>query len=119
MAVPHTKTREALLVQRLIKDTCERAEGKPVLAVKIAAAKCSGLDEGLVHFYWDQYAPETVCQGAHIDYREVPFIQKCSYCGHTFASRKQNAPCPKCHSEHTATLIGDDCAIVEEITTAG
>ena len=112
------KSREAALVRRLIETTCQQAKGKPVLEVKIAAAKCSGLDEGLVRFYWDQYAPDTVCQGAHIIYREVPFIQKCPYCGHTFASRKQNAPCPKCRAGHTATLVGDDCAIVEDVTLA-
>ncbi len=110
--------REAVLVKRLIDEACEKAKGKPVLEVKIAAAKCSGLDEGLVRFYWDQYAADTICQGAHIRYRAVPFIQKCPYCGYTFASNKQNAPCPNCHAEHTATLIGNDCAIVEEVATA-
>jgi len=110
--------REAELVKRLINEACQKAKGKPILEAKIAAAKCSGLNEGLVRFYWDQYAVDTVCQGAHIYYRTVPFIQKCPYCGHTFASNKQNVPCPNCHAEHTATLVGDDCAIVEEVVTA-
>ncbi len=113
-----TETREALLVQRLIRETCRRAHDTPVLEVKIAAAKCAGLDEGLVRFYWDRYAADTVCQGAHITYRRVPFIQECPYCGYTFASRKQNVPCPRCRAGHTATLMGDDCAIVEDLTLA-
>ena len=113
-----TEPRESLLVKRLIEEACEKASNKPVLEVKIAAAKCAGLDERLVRFYWDQHAYDTVCQGAVIKYRTVPFIQKCPYCGYTFASRKQNVPCPRCHAEHTATLIGDDCAVVEDVATA-
>ncbi len=109
---------EALLVKRLIRQACEKAHGKPILEVKIVAAKCANVDEGLLRFYWDQYAADTVCHGARIKFQEVPFIQKCPYCGHVFGSKKQNVPCPKCRAEHTATLIGDECALVENLALA-
>ena len=113
-----TQIHESHTVKRLIADACAQAKGKPVLEVKIAAAKCSHLDEGLVRFYWDQHAVDTVCQGARIAFRKVPFIQQCPYCGHKFAARKQNARCPRCRAEHTATLLGDECAIVEDVIAA-
>ncbi len=112
------KEHELQVVKRLIADACARAGGQPVLEVTIAGAACSHLEEGLLRFYWDQYAAGTVCHGARIFYRQVPFIQQCPYCGYKFAARKQNAACPQCRAEHTATLVGDDCAIVEGLTLA-
>ncbi len=109
---------EALLVKRLIRQACEKAKGKPILEVKIVAAKCANVDEGLLRFYWDQYAAGTVCHGARIKFQQVPFIQKCPYCGHVFGAKKQNAACPKCRAEHTATLVGDECALIDDIAVA-
>ena len=105
--------REAKLVKRLIEQACEQAKGNPILDIKVIAAKCAGVDEGLLRFYWDQYAPGTVCHGAKIEFERVPFLQKCPSCGYIFPSKKQNVSCPKCSARHTATLMGDECAIVE------
>ncbi len=107
--------RTEFLVRKLIDQACQQAHGKPVLEVWIAAAKCAQLDEGHLRFAWDQQAAGTPCHGARIHYREVPFIQKCTHCGHVFAAEKQNAPCPVCHTRHTATLLGEECAIIERL----
>ncbi len=105
--------REAGLVKRLIEQACAQAKGNPILNVRIMAARCAGVDEGLLRFYWDQYAPGTVCHGAKITFEQVPFIQKCPSCGYVFPAKKQNVPCPNCNARHTATLMGDECALVE------
>jgi len=109
-----SKRRERLF-RKLVKMACEQAGSKPVLEVWIAAAPCAELDEGDARFYWDQAAAGTVCQGAKLHVRQVHFVQKCPECGHVFPAKKQNVPCPKCGAPHTATLMGEDCVLVEKV----
>lgn len=103
------------LAERLIREALQQGGGKPVLEIHIAVARCSQVNPEMLRFYLDQAAVGTACQGARIYLREVPFIQECPSCGTRFAARTQHAACPACRTQHTATLLGDDCALVESV----
>ncbi len=107
--------RQETIVRRLIQWACEKAQGKPVLEVWIAAAKCAQLDEGNLRFYWDKHAAGTPCHGAKLHIRQVAFLQKCPLCGHIFPAKHQDAPCPACGARHTGTLMGEECVIIERL----
>ncbi len=107
---------EERLARQLVQEALAQCQGKPVLAVYLAVARCSQADLGALRFYWDQAAVGTPCQGARVYLREVPFVQECPNCRHRFAAKRQHAACPNCRAEHTATLMGDECALVEQVT---
>lgn len=107
--------RHERIVQRLVSQACEQAHGKPILEVWLAAASCVELDERNLRFYWDKWAADTPCHGAKIHIRQVNYIQKCPQCGHTYPAQNPHTPCPECNAQHTATLVGEDCVLIEDI----
>ncbi len=109
--------RQEQVVRQLVSLACDQARGKPVLEVWVAMAPCAELDEPNLRFYWDKWAAGTPCHGAKLHVREVKFIHKCPQCGHVFPAQKLHTPCPKCDTKHTATLVGENCALIEEVKT--
>lgn len=109
--------RQERVVRQLVSAACEQAGGKPVLEVWVAAAPCAELDEPNLRFYWDKWAAGTPCHGAKLHVRMVNFVQKCPQCGHVFPAKNQHEPCPNCGAQHTATLMGEDCVLIERMET--
>ncbi|HEY57563.1 MAG TPA: hydrogenase maturation nickel metallochaperone HypA [Anaerolineae bacterium] len=109
--------RHEQVVRQLVSQACEQANGKPVLEVWLAVALCAELDDKNLHFYWDKWAAGTPCHGAKLHVRQVKYIQECPQCGHIFPANDLHEPCPECNTRHSATLVGEDCVLLERIAT--
>jgi hydrogenase nickel incorporation protein HypA/HybF len=95
-----------------VLDTAVRhAEGRRVTAVTVRAGRLRQVVEDSLVFAFGLLSRETVCEGARLEYVEVPACVRCSACAYEFELDVPAFRCVSCGSREVAVLYGEELEV--------
>jgi hydrogenase nickel incorporation protein HypA/HybF len=87
------------IVESIAKQALEKAKDNHALKVTrvvLAMGELSGLKEGPVRLYFENFSKGTLLEGAELVIKTVAAKLKCQKCGTLFERRKGEFDCPQC-----------------------
>lgn len=92
---------EAHIVESLVKDLLAKAKAHKavkVTAVTLAIGAQSGMDEGSVKLYFDNFTEGTPAEGAKLIFKPITQKLTCKNCGIDYERKGEDFSCPQCCS---------------------
>jgi hydrogenase nickel incorporation protein HypA/HybF len=88
-----------------------RRPGARLVAIGVRVGVLSGVDVDALRFAFECIVADTDEQNVAFTVEACPRVNRCEGCGHEFDSPSNtpfsDAPCPRCQSQHTRFVSGD------------
>ena len=88
-----------------------RRPGARLVAIGVRVGVLSGVDVDALRFAFECLVAETEEQNVAFNVEACPRVNRCDLCGHEFDSPSSapftDAPCPRCQSQQTRFVSGD------------
>ncbi len=97
--------------QNLVNIALSQAQAQQaarVISVYIKRGQLSDITAESIRFYWDVLSEGTICEGAQLQFEEVPALITCDDCKHATVLEDELGPCPKCGSTRLQVSGGED-----------
>lgn len=105
---------EYSIVASLI-DLCEkeaqRQHAKSIKTITLKVGRLSGIEPPLLTQCFDVFKEDTLCHNAILQLELCDVIIQCATCKERSVITNNNFICPKCHSEETAMVGGQELLV--------
>jgi hydrogenase nickel incorporation protein HypA/HybF len=95
----------------MIKIVEDFAKDKEVTKVVVKIGKMSGIEPYFLKESFDIFKEDTICKNAQMEIIEVDIKIKCFECGKESEIEGYDFHCPKCGSEKTKIIAGEEMHI--------
>jgi hydrogenase nickel incorporation protein HypA/HybF len=102
---------ELSVVQSMVKLVEEYAKDKEVTRLVVKIGKMSGIEPVFLKESFNFFKEDTICKNASMEIVEVDVRVKCYECGEESAIEGFDFHCPKCGSEKTKVVNGEEMHI--------
>ncbi len=86
----------------------ERHPGARLTRVGVKVGELSGVDPEALSFGFECLVKDTPWEPLALEIQVCPRVQRCTACAHEFAAGLFETGCPKCGSEQTTCVAGEE-----------
>lgn len=95
-------------IMRIVTEHAEKSGATHVTAINLVIGELASFVDDSIQFYFDLLSPNTVAEGAKLNFHRIKTRFRCRKCGQEFEPENRNWMCPHCEAMGGDVIAGKE-----------